>query len=308
MRRELLAVVGLTCTGKGELALAVADEVGGPDAASFVVCDSAKVYRGADVGTAKVPASARRGYEFFMVDVADPGESYSAGRYMREGRAACEDLWRRGKTPIVVGGTGLYFRALIDGIVGAPPADEGVRASLAARRARGVDLHSYLSAVDADAAARISPADDKRIVRALEVFELSGIPLSKLQKPRNRPLAADRVTVVALAGSRPWLAERVAKRTRRMVAAGLRDETAKLLKLVGDPAAPPLNAIGYRQMVQLLAGEWDEAGAIERIARETLRLAKKQRTWFKREPRAAWVDAEKGIERLREEVLAIWRP
>ena len=307
MRRELLAVVGQTCTGKGKLALAAADALGGPDAVAVVVCDSVKIYRGADVGTAKVPPGDRRGYEFLMVDVADAGESYSAGRYMREGRAACEDVWRRGKLPLVVGGTGLYFRALVDGIAEAPPADEDVRASLAARRARGDDLHAYLREVDAEAAGRISPADDKRIVRALEVFELTGVPLSRVHESGTRPLAADRVTVVALAGSRAWLAERVAERTRRMLAAGLPEEAARLLEIAGDPAAPPLNAIGYREMVQLLAGELDEDEAEERINRGTLRLAKKQRTWFKKEPRAAWLDAESGVDRTCEEVVAIWR-
>jgi len=308
MRRELLAVVGLTCTGKGKLALAVADALGGPDAASIVVCDSAKVYRGADVGTAKLPPAERRGYEFYMVDVAGPGEAFSAGRYMREGRAACEDVWARGKLPLVVGGTGLYFRAFVDGIAEMPPADEDVRASLAARRERGEDLHAYLSEVDAAAAARISPADDKRIVRALEVFELTGVPLSELHRAEQPALSAERIVVVALAASRPWLAERVAERTRRMMAAGLRAEAAELLKIAGDPTAPPLNAIGYRQMVRLLSGEGDEAGAVMSINRETMRLAKKQRTWFKREPLAVWLDAEEGTARLCEETLAIWRP
>jgi tRNA dimethylallyltransferase len=307
MRRELIAVVGLTCTGKGNLALAAADVLGGPGAVAIVVCDSVKIYRGADVGTAKVPPAERRGYEFHMVDVADPGEGYSAGRYMREGRAACEDVWGRGKLPLVVGGTGLYFRALVDGIAEAPPADEDVRASLAARRARGEDLHARLREVDAEAAARISPADDKRIVRALEVFELTGIPLSRIQRTGNVPLAAGRVAVVALAAPRRWLAGRVAERTRRMLTAGLRDEAARLLALTGDAAAPPLNAIGYREALQLLAGEWDEAEAAERIDTATLRLAKKQRTWFKREPRAVWLDAERGLDGLREKALAVWR-
>jgi tRNA dimethylallyltransferase len=307
VRRELLALVGLTCTGKGKLALAVADELGGPDAVSLVACDSAKVYRGADVGTAKVAPAARRGYEFRMVDVVDPGASYSAGRYMREGRAACEDLWRRGKLPLVVGGTGLYFRALVDGIAAAPPADEGVRASLQARRERGVDLYGYLSDVDAAAAARISPADAKRVVRALEVFELTGVPLSKLHGEGSRPFALDKLAVVALNGSRRWLAERVAERARRMLAAGWREETEKLLRRAGNPAAPPLAAIGYRHMVRFLAGELNEEEIVERVTRETLLLAKRQRTWFKKERRAVWLDAEKGTEPLREEVLAIWR-
>jgi len=304
MRRELIAVVGPTCTGKGALAMALADALGGPAAVSLVVCDSAKIYRGADVGTAKVTGAARRGYEFFMVDVVEPGVPYSAGRYMSEGRAACEALWRRGKSPLLVGGTGLYFRALLDGICEAPSADAAVRTALRAREAAGEDLHGYLSEVDAETAARISPADKQRIVRALEVFELTGEPLTKIRKKGNRPLEADGV-VVALDGPRPWLLERIELRTRRMLAAGLLAETRRLLARVERPEAPPLNAIGYRQMVQLLRGELDEEAAAAQVVAETRRLAKRQRTWFKRERRAKWLDAAKGTDALVDEALKL---
>lgn len=304
MRRELIAVVGPTCTGKGALAMALADALGGPAAVSIVVCDSVKIYRGADVGTAKVTGAARHGYEFFMVDVVEPGVPYSAGRYMSEGRAACEELWRRGKLPLVVGGTGLYFRALLDGICEAPPADAAIRAALRAREAGGEDLHRYLSKVDAEAAAHISPADKKRIVRALEVFELTGEPLTKIHKKGNRPLEADKV-VVALDGPRPWLLERIELRARRMLAAGLLAETRRLLAQVERPEAPPLNAIGYRQMVQLLRGELDEETAAAHVVGETRRLAKRQRTWFKREPRAKWLDAARGTDALVDEAAKL---
>ncbi len=306
MSRDVLAVVGLTCTGKGTLALALADALGGPGAVSIIVCDSTKVYRGADVGTAKLTGEARRGYEFLMVDVVDAGIPYSAGRYMREGRAACEETWRRNRVALVVGGTGLYFRALVDGIAEAPPADEGVRAALRARRAAGEDLHKYLGEVDADAAARISPADEKRVIRALEVYELTGVPLAEIHSRGALPLDADRVAVVALDAPRRWLAPRVEERTRRMFARGLETETARLLAEVGDEAAPPLNAIGYRQAVQLLKDEVDEETAFAAVVRETLRLAKRQRTWFKKEARATICNAAEGPVRLKERAHELW--
>lgn len=306
MPRELLAIVGLTCTGKATLALALADALGGPDAVSIIVCDSTKVYRGADVGTAKLTGAARRGYEFLMADVADPGVPYSAGRYMAEGRAACEETWRRDRLALVVGGSGLYFRALVDGICEAPAADADVRAALRARRAAGEDLHKRLREVDPDAAARISPADEKRIVRALEVYELTGVPLAEIHSKGTRPLEAERVAVVALDASRRWLAERVEERTRRMFARGLLAETARLTAEVEDATAPPLNAIGYRQAVQLLRGELDEETAFGHVVRETLRLAKRQRTWFKKEKRALRLNAAEGPGRLTERVVALW--
>jgi tRNA dimethylallyltransferase len=305
MGRELLAVVGLTCTGKGALALALADALGGPAAASIIVCDSTKVYRGADIGTAKVTGENRRGYEFLMVDVVDAGTPYSAGRYMTEGRAACEATWARGKLALLVGGTGLYFRALVDGIADAPPADADVRAALLARRDAGEDLHRRLVDVDPEAAARISPADEKRVVRALEVYELTGVPLAEIHSRGAEPLQAERVTAFALDATRPWLAERVVERTRRMFARGLPEEADRLLARVGDPTAPPLNAIGYRQAVRLLNGEIDEQTAFDDIVRETLRLAKRQRTWFKKEKRATYLNAADGLEHLKERALQL---
>jgi tRNA dimethylallyltransferase len=306
MSRHLLAVVGLTCTGKGTLALALADALGGPDAVSIIACDSTKVYRGADVGTAKLTAEARRGYEFLMVDVVEPGIPYSAGRYMTEGRAACEEAWHRNRLALVVGGSGLYFRALVDGICEAPGADADVRAALRARRAAGEDLHEYLREVDADAAARISPADEIRIIRALEVYELTGTPLAEIHSRGAPALEADRVAVVALDAPRRWLTPRVEERTRRMFARGLLAETAGLLAEVADETAPPLNAIGYRQAVQLLRGELDEETAFARIVRETLRLAKRQRTWFKKEERAVRLNVAERPGRLNERVVELW--
>jgi len=303
MARDLIAVVGVTCTGKGALALALGEALGGPSAAAVVVCDSAKIYRGADVGTGKLLGEARRGFSFYMVDIAEPGEQYNAGRYMEEARRACDEIWREGKTVVVVGGTGLYVRALLDGICEAPPADAEVRASLSARQRAGENLHRYLAAVDGAAAARITPADTKRIVRALEVYELTGVPLSAFQRAGAPPLATGRKLMVALDGPRPWLAARIDERTARMVAAGLRGEVEGFLARGLAPPLPPLNAIGYRQLAAAMKGEVDDETAIAQISRDTRRLAKRQRTWFKKDPRAAWMDAAAGTETLAATVL-----
>ncbi len=307
MGRDVIAVVGPTCTGKGALALALAEALGGPGAAALIVCDSVKVYRGADVGTAKVVGAARAGFTFHMVDVAAPGEVFSAGRYMTEGRAACEEIWREDKVAVVVGGSGLYFRALVDGICAAPPADAEVRRRLRERQAAGEDLHKYLTEVDAAAAARIAPADTKRVVRALEVFELSGLPLTSFHRRKGTPLRLGRTLIVAVDGPRPWLAARIDRRTRRILAAGLRPEVERLLAQVPGPTAPPLNAIGYRHMVAVFEGRLREEELAPLITRDTRRLAKRQRTWFRGERRAVRLDGTRGTAALCEEVRGLWR-
>jgi tRNA dimethylallyltransferase len=305
--RNLIAVVGPTGTGKGQLALALGAALGGPAAAAVVVCDSVKIYRGADVGTAKIPPAARQGLAFYMVDVADPGERFSAGRYMKAAREACAEIWARGRTAVVVGGTGLYFRALMEGICAAPAADAGTRARLRARAAAGEDLYATLARVDALAAGRVSPADEHRIIRALEVFELTGRPLSALHERKPVPLASDHALVVILDGPRPWLAERLERRTKHIVEAGLADEVRALLARGAPPEKPPLNAIGYRQFVAVSRGEMDEPAATALMTRDTRRLAKRQRTWFKPLAAAARLDASRGTGDLAAVVLELWR-
>ncbi len=301
----MIAVVGPTCVGKGALALALGEALGGPSAAAIISCDSVKIYRGADVGSAKISGPARRGFEFFLVDVASPGEVFSAARYMTEARAACARIWDRGSVALVVGGTGLYFRALLDGICAAPAADAAVRASLQARAAAGGDLFAYLKSVDAETAARLSAADAQRIIRALEVYETSGLPLSSFHRRGAAALAPDLLTIFALDGPRDWLAARVAARTQRLLAEGLRGETERILASGVVPAAPPLSAIGYKEMVGVITGTYGEETAAELITRNTRRLAKRQRTWFRAERRAVRLDATRGPEYLRDEILNI---
>ena len=307
MGRDLIAVVGPTCTGKGTLALALGDELGGPGQVAVVVCDSVKIYRGADVGTAKIAAPDRRGFDFYMLDVADPGETFSAGRYMVAAREACEAVWAEGKTVIVAGGTGLYFRALLDGICAAPPANAAVRSRLRVRAAEGEDLYETLRRVDPPAASGIKRGDAARIIRALEVYETTGLPITGFRVEGSPPLRRDRTLVLILDGPKPWVAERIDRRTTALVAGGLREETEKLLARVGSAEAPPLNAIGYRHMVAALAGELRPDELITAIARDTRRLAKRQRTWFRREERGVWLEANLEVAALVEGALRLWK-
>lgn len=307
MGRDLIAVVGPTCTGKGTLALALADALGGPARAAIVACDSVKIYRGADIGTAKIPAANRRGYDFFMLDVAAPGEVYSAGRYMVAAREACETIWAGGKTAIIAGGTGLYFRALLDGICAAPPANPAARAALRARADSGEDLHATLERVDPTAAAAIQPGDRTRIIRALEVFETTGLPISGFRAEEAAPLCRDRALILILDGPRPWLAERIDRRTAAIVAMGLGAETEKLRALTASATAPPLNAIGYRHIIAVREGRLAEDELIPTIAGDTRRLAKRQRTWFRREERGVRLDASRETPALIESFQGLWK-
>lgn len=290
----MICVVGPTCTGKGRTAVELASLFGGPGTAAIVSCDSAKVYRGMDVGTCKMPVAARRGVEWFMLDVADPTESYSAGRYAAEATEAIGDIWTSGRTPILAGGTGLYFRALVDGICDAPPGDPETRRELLARAAAGADLHAELAAVDPAAAERLEPADTKRVVRALEVYLATGVPMSEHQKITEPAVLPNELSVFGLDMGRDVLAKRIEERTKRIIEAGLEDEVRRLLDAGVDPASPALQAIGYRQTVGYINGEYGPEEWERLIDRDTRRFAKRQRTWWRADERVVWLDAEIG--------------
>jgi tRNA dimethylallyltransferase len=293
---RLICVVGPTCTGKGRTAVELALLLGGAGAAAIISCDSAKVYRGMDVGTGKTPVDERRGVACYMLDVADPTETYSAGRYANEAAETIREVWVSGLTPILAGGTGLYFRALVDGICDAPPGDPDTRRELSARAAAGEDLHAGLAAVDPDVAEKLEPADTKRVVRALEVYLATGVPLSEYQKITEPAVRPDELFVFGLDMDRSALKKRIEDRTVRIVAAGLEDEVRRLLDAGVDPASPALQAIGYRQTVGYIKGEYDADEWARLINRDTSRFAKRQRTWWRADERVVWLDAGKRPE------------
>ncbi len=282
----LVAVVGPTASGKSALALRLARARSG----EIVSCDSLQVYRGLDIGSAKPTPEERAEVRHHLVDVADPDEPFSAARYARLARAAVADIAARGRLPVVAGGTGLYLRALLDGLFAGPSRDEALRGRLERLAGRFGDarLHRLLARVDPEAARRIQPRDRVRVVRALEVYHATGRPISEGQRGGAEPLRGFRALVLGLDPDRAALRDAVETRTRDMLARGLIEEARALVERYG-PDLRPLRSIGYRQAVAVVRGEMSRDEAERSIVTETLRFAKRQRTWFRHQPPAvAW--------------------
>lgn len=288
-RPLLAAIVGPTATGKSALGIALARRFGG----EVVSCDSTAVYRGFDIGTDKVPVDQRQGVSHHLVDVADPTEEYSAARYSREAASAVRDITARGKLPILVGGTGLYYRALTRGFFPGPSRDEALRARLdriASRR--GPDrLHRWLQRVDPDSARRIQPRDRKRLIRALEVYLLTGRSLTAHFEATEAPLPGYRVAAFGLRIPSELTADRVARRVDAQFEQGLLDEIRGLLASGVPATAHPFTGLVYRQALEHLQGVRDEAATRELIVRENRRYARRQLIWFRKEPNLQWIYA-----------------
>lgn len=281
---SVVAIVGPTASGKSALALRLAER----GSAEIVSADSRQVYRGMDVATAKPTAEARRRVAHHMIDVADPGERYDVSRYQREARAALAAIAARGATAIVVGGTGLYVRALLDGLdLGALPRDEAVRADLerAAAREGGAAVHARLAALDPAAAASVDPRNVRRVVRYLEVATIAG-SISALWRRGERIPAWK----IGLDPPRDLLARRIEERVRGMVAQGVLDETARLLAAGIDLTLPSMTGHGYPHWVRHLRREIDLETAIALTVRDTKAYSKRQMTWFRKDPDVHWSD------------------
>jgi len=282
----LVAIVGPTASGKSALALRLARERSG----EIVSCDSLQVYRGLDVGSAKATSAERAEVEHHLLDVADPGEVFSAADYARLARAALDGVRARGRVPIVAGGTGLYLRALVVGLFDGPPRDEALRRRLEALGDRFGDerLHRLLRRVDPVAAERIRPRDRVRVLRALEVYRATGRPISEEQRRGSEPLRGYLTLVVGLDPGRAALRAAIEVRTREMLDRGLIEEVRGLVSRGTDPLARPLQAIGYRQVLSVLRGEMTVDEAERAIVAATLRLAKRQMTWFRHQAEVRW--------------------
>jgi tRNA dimethylallyltransferase len=282
----LIAVVGPTAAGKSAVALRLARELGG----EIVSCDSLQVYRGLDIGSAKASADERAAVPHHLLDVVEPDALFSAAEYARLARVAVAGIAARGRVPIVAGGTGLYLRALLFGLFEGPARDEPFRARLAAFAARrgGERLHRLLARVDPESAARIPAADAVRIVRALEVFRATGRPLTAHHRGGSPALEGFRVHVVGIAPPRDVLRAAVVRRTDEMLARGLLAEVRGLLDRGYAPDLRPLQAIGYRQAVDVVLGRRDEAAARRDIVAATMQYAKRQLTWFRHQTDASW--------------------
>lgn len=283
----LVALLGPTGSGKSELALQVAARFGG----EIVNCDSLQVYRYLDIGTAKVLPADRRGIPHHLLDAASPDEVFTAGEYARRARPLLREIAARGRLPIVAGGTGLYLRALLEGLFPGPARDAALRARLIRREARRPgSLHRLLARFDPQAAQRIHSRDVPKLARALEVFLLTRRPLSSWLAAGREPLLGFRTLKLALNPPRDALYRRLDLRCQRMFASGLLEEVRRLLVLGFSDTCKPLEAHGYRQAVQLLRGEMTLQMAIFCAQRNTRRYAKRQWTWFRREPDLVWIE------------------
>jgi tRNA dimethylallyltransferase len=279
---NVIAIIGPTASGKSALALRAAERAGG----EIISADSRQVYRGMDIGTAKPSPAEQRAVRHHCIDLIDPGEPYDAARYQRDARAALADITSRGLTAYVVGGTGLYVRALLDGLaLDAAPSDPALRATLEARAEHegGPALHRELARIDPAAAERVDPRNVRRVVRYLELAFLAGrVPVgrdAKIDCPR-----------IGLDPPRAWLDERIAARVRRMVDDGVLGETRRLVERGLGPGLPSMSGHGYVHWAAHLRGELTLEAAIAATAKDVRAYSRRQLTWFRRDPDIRWID------------------
>jgi len=287
-RPLVLAILGPTATGKSALALAVAERHNG----EIINCDSTAVYRGFDIGTEKMPMSRRRGIPHHLIDIAEPAQEYTAADYARDAAAAIRGIHGRGGLPMIVGGTGFYYRALTRGLFPGPGRDAALRRRLEtiARRRGVAALHLMLRRVDQASAARIQPRDLKRIVRALEVFFLTGRPLTEHFAETRSPIPHVDVLAIALRLPAAETSERVTRRVDEQFGRGLLDEIRRLLARGISEDARPFGGLVYRQALEHLHGIRDEPSTRALIAQENRRYARRQLIWFRKEPNLLWFD------------------
>lgn len=301
--KPLLAIVGPTAVGKTRAAVAVARLLGG----EIVSCDSMQVYRGMDIGTAKPTSAEMAGVPHHLLDVADPDHEFSVAEYQSLAAAAIQDIQRRGRLPLLVGGTGLYLRAVLhDYYLSGPGPDPAVRRRLRRLAAEGGEdaLHRQLAAVDPDAAARIHPHDVKRVIRALEVYEQSGRTLTEFRRLTPDRPRYDQL-LVGLQLDRTGLYQRINERVDEMMAAGLLAEVRGLLAGGCHPGLYALQSLGYRQLIQHLQGSLTLEDTVTLIKRDTRRFAKRQLSWFRREQDLHWLDASRPPTELVAEIVKL---
>jgi tRNA dimethylallyltransferase len=287
-RPVLVAIVGPTAAGKSALGIALARHLDG----EIIACDSTAVFRGIDIGTDKVPASEQQGIPHHLIDVAGPTEVYSAARYIQDATPVIRAITARGRVPIVVGGTGLYFRALVRGLFPGPARHEALRGAferLAAARGVG-ELYRWVARLDPGSALRIQPRDTKRLVRALEVALVSGVPMTTHFAATASPVADYDVAAIGVRLPAADTAERVARRVEEQFARGVVAEVEALLAAGVPGCAQALCGLVYRQIVEMLEGVRDEAATRELIVRENRHYARRQLIWFRKEPTLTWID------------------
>ena len=294
-----VAIMGPTGTGKTDLAVQLVERY----PFEIISVDSALVYRGMDIGTAKPDKLTLAKAPHRLIDIIEPTEVYSAASFRRDAINEMRRIRKSGKIPLLVGGTGLYFRALLDGISELPPADPEVRMALEAEaEEKGwQQMHQRLSEVDPESAARIHPNDPQRIERALEVFQITGRPISSFFSEKPNPLSDKVIKVILEPEDRAWLHARLAQRFDIMLEQGVIDEVKTLLKKYEiDAESPSMRLVGYRQILQFLQGELEEKDMVERAVIATRQLAKRQLTWFRsvEKARRIFIDTSSPLDEI----------
>lgn len=309
----LRILLGPTASGKEQAALDAAQAIGG----EIVSVDSMKIYRQADIGSAKPGPADRSRVRHHCLDLADPEEVFSSARYLAAAEEAIADISARGKPVILSGGTALYYKAILEGLFEGPAADPGIRSELSARAAAegSESLHRELSDIDPAAAEKIHPRDERRLIRALEIIRLTGGPISRLQtqwagfhgESENGSGYIYPCSIVRLHWPRPVLGERAKKRIDRMMEVGLEKEAERMYRNRDRLSMTLLQAVGYKEFFPYFSGEASLPDAVEELRKATMRLAKSQVTWFKRFP-CHIIEMEEGMTKdaLRESIIAGW--
>ncbi len=284
----MILILGVTASGKGQLAFDLAESLD----AEIISIDSMKVYRRMDIGTAKPPAEARRKIRCHLIDIVEPSDSFSVGAFLEAASDSIERIKKRKKTIIAVGGTALYIKSLLYGLFNGPGSDFGIRTELHERaRIEGLEeLHRQLTKIDPAAAERINPNDARRIIRALEVYEITGKPISSFQKQWDQRLVKHDWTIIGLRRDKADASSRINRRVKKMISAGFVEEVESLLEEEKPLSKQARCAIGYAEIIEHLNGKTNLEDAVELIKKRTRRMAKAQRTWFKTFANVHWLD------------------
>jgi tRNA dimethylallyltransferase len=300
-RRTILAIIGPTASGKSALALAVAEKA----KAELLSVDSMQVYRGMDIGTAKPTPAERARVRHHLIDEVGPDETFTVARFVERAEQVIADAAARRVPLVAAGGTPLYFKALFEGLFEGPPGNESIRARL--RGLSGEALHARLREVDPEAASRIHPNDTKRLIRALEVFEQTGRPISRWQTEWSSGVTRHPVTWVGLNRDREALNRRINARAKQMIGSGWLEEARQLRDTFGELSKTAQEAAGYRFLFEHLAGRMTLEEAIEQIKISTRQLARRQIKWFRRFAGVLWLPGDAPVEQNVERVLEAWQ-
>ncbi|MCH7495417.1 MAG: tRNA (adenosine(37)-N6)-dimethylallyltransferase MiaA [Candidatus Marinimicrobia bacterium] len=302
-RPEVLTIVGPTAVGKTGVGIRVAKEIGG----EIVSADARQVYRGMDIGTAKPSREEKDSVPHHLIDIIDPGDDFSAGSFGILGRKVITEISSRGRIPIVIGGSGLYLRALLDGLFEGDTKSKAVREKISAEIEKSGIEHVYrkLETIDKDYAASISPNDSVRISRALEVYEITGKTLTEAFTEQVKTPLLNSLTFGLKLG-RELLVKRIEERVDDMLSNGLIDEVKGLMESGRRKPLRQIPTIGYSEVIEFLDGELDEIEMIKKIKKNSRRYAKRQMTWFRADKRIIWIDIE-SVRDPAEEIIGRWR-